>query len=223
MTEIIRGQRLDLEKKASKIIKDSILSLLNKKDKVVFAVPGGRSVSGIFKLLIKEDIPWQKVHIFMVDERLVPLEDSESNFKLAKELFLDKISVPKESIHPFIVDKGIKEYEGELKVVGGAYDIVLLSAGEDGHVGALYPNHRSIESESEYFLVMNDSPKPPPNRMTLSKKLLLRSKVVLIMFLGKGKRGAFEKFMDKGTDPIACPAKLVQSINESYAFTDILI
>lgn len=223
MSEIIRAKRAILEKKAAKIVKDSILSILKEKKDVVFAIPGGRSVAGIFKLLIKEDIPWQKVHIFMVDERMVSLEDKDSNFKLAKETFLGAINIPNQNIHPFVVENGIKAYEGELKVLGGNYDIILLSAGEDGHVGALYPNHHSIQSDSEYYLVMNDSPKPPPNRMTLSKKLLLRSKVALIMFLGGGKRGAFAKFMDKGIDPVACPAKLVQSINESYAFTDILI
>lgn len=223
MTEIIRGQRPDLEKKAAKIIKDSILSILKDKKNVIFAIPGGRSISGIFKLLIDEGIPWDRVHVFMVDERMVPLDDKDSNFKLAKESFLDKINIPKENIHPFVVDKGIKEYQGELRVVGGDYDIVLLSAGEDGHIGALYPNHHSIESGSEYYLTMNDSPKPPPNRMTLSKNLLLRSKVALIMFLGDGKKEALAKFLNNGVEPSSCPARLVQSINESYAFTDILI
>jgi 6-phosphogluconolactonase len=221
MTEIVRGQRPDLEKKAAAVIKDGISSILKEKNDVILAIPGGRSVSGIFELLINEDIPWQKVKIFMVDERMVSLDDKDSNYKLAKEVLLGRINIPQENIHPFMVDRGIKEYEGELKVVGGAYDIVLLSAGEDGHVGALYPNHHSIDTESQYFLTMNDSPKPPPNRMTLSKNLLLRSKVVLIMFLGEGKRGAFDKFNDQAVDYNKCPAKLVQLIKESYLFTDL--
>jgi 6-phosphogluconolactonase len=221
MTEIIRAKRPDLEKKAAKIIKDSISSIFKENEKVVLAIPAGRSVSGIFQLLKKENIPWQNVHVFMVDERMVPLDDKDSNFKLAKETFLDEIDIPKENVHPFLVEKGIKAYEGDLKVQGGAYDIVLLSAGEDGHVGALYPDHHSVQSESKYYLVMNDSPKPPPNRMTLSKNLLLRSKVALIMFLGEGKREALNKFLGKNIDYKSCPAKLVQSIKKSYLLTDL--
>ena len=227
MSKIIRGSKKELDKEAARIIKDSILNLLSEKPFVVLAIPGGTSVSGIFAQLKGEYIPWSKVHIFMVDERMLPIDSEDSNFRLAQQTFLNDLiksgMIPEKNIHPFLVDKGIKEYEGELKVKGGAFDIVLLSSGEDGHIGALYPNHHSIQSESDMFLVMNDSPKPPANRMTLSRKLLLKSKVALIMFLGKAKEPAFKKFMNPKINYQSCPAKLVQNIEQSFAFTDILL
>ena len=98
----------ELEKKAADIIADNINDMLTKQDKVVFAVPSGRSVAGIFKNLKEKKIPWKKVHVFMVDERFVPIEDDESNFKLAKDNFIDgllsKGILPKQNVHPFIIN-----------------------------------------------------------------------------------------------------------------------
>lgn len=230
LTETIHAKRAELEQIAADTIEKAITALLEKKDLVVLGVPGGRSVPGIFSIFQQKNIPWNKVHIFMVDERLVLLDDPESNYKLAKESFLDKLvssgKLPKENIHPFIFDEtkkdaGTAEYKKILLAYGGKYDIVFLSSGEDGHIAALYPDHHSFEDESEFFAVMHDSPKPPKDRMTLSRKLLLRSSYAIILFFGESKRQAYNKFLDKEIQSKHCPAKLVLSIKESYVLTDI--
>ncbi|NQU17826.1 MAG: 6-phosphogluconolactonase [Candidatus Saganbacteria bacterium] len=203
-----------IEKDAAKIITDSISSLLNEQPRVVFGIVGGRSVAAVFKNLKEKDIPWSKIHIFMIDERMVPLDSPDSNYKQAKEV------LGLENIHPFRFEKGISAYEEELKRYGGGFDIALLSAGEDGHVAGLFPN-QSVLDDSEYFVEFHDSPKPPLDRMSASRKLLQRSKIALLMFMGEGKRVAFEKFNDPAVDYKNCPAKLVQSISQSFVFTDL--
>jgi len=124
-----------LYKAVADTIKDAIGDILQKKDYVVLAIAGGRSVPFVFEILKKKDIPWDKVHIFMVDERLVPIDDKESNFKLAKETFIGDLikkgKLPEENTHPFILDneasdKGLSTYENELNKFGSIYDIVLL-------------------------------------------------------------------------------------------------
>jgi 6-phosphogluconolactonase len=214
----------ETSKKAADIIAQSINKLLSTQEQVVLGIPGGRSVSRIFKKLKGKNIPWKKVHIFMIDERMVSIEDDESNFRLAMECFfgelIDKKKLPEQNIYPFIPGKGIKSYEKELKDLGGSYDIILLSSGEDGHIGALYPNH-SIKDESEYYLTMNDSPKPPKDRMTSSRKLLLRSKVAILLFFEEAKRDALNRFQDKKLDINDCPAKLLNYIKDSYILTDL--
>lgn len=230
MTEIIKDKRENLEKVAAQIIKEAIQELLKIKEKVVLAVPGGRSVAGIFENLLTEQIPWQKVHIFMIDERLVTVTDKESNFKLAKDTFIDRLEtrgqLPMSNIHPFMIDEssddyGISDYTEELKSVGARYDIILLSSGEDGHIGALYPNHNSIKSESDYYIYMNDSPKPPKGRMSASKNLLLKSKAAIIVLFGDEKRDALNNLLDKKLDIIDCPAKIIDEIENSYILTDL--
>lgn len=232
MTEIIANNNIEeLNQKAAQIISDSILKLSNEKNRIIIGIVGGRSVSGIFNELKNLEIPWEKVHIFMVDEKLVPIDDEQNNFLLAKKAFIDTLvrlgNLPSGNVHPFIIneekdDLGIMDYSEELKFHGSRFDIILLSSGEDGHIGALYPNHSSIEDESDYFIKMNDSPKPPKNRMSASKKLLKKSQVSVIMFLGEEKRDALELFKDKKIKEKSCPAKIVNDIEKSYLLTNIL-
>ena len=226
MTETVFLKDVDeLSNRAAGIIEESIGKLLLNQNKVIVAVPGGRSVERIFNHLKEKKISWEKVHMFMIDERLVTIDDPESNFRLAKESFLgeliDNKVLPKENVHPFIVDSGITNYEKELMSNGGEYDIILLSSGEDGHVGALYPEHDSIKNDSDFFISMDNSPKPPPNRMSASLKLLTNAKVAILLFFGEGKKDAYRKFLDKDIDVSLCPAKLVLSIKDSYVLTDI--
>lgn len=229
--EMIKNKRDELEEKAADLISESFGKMIEKKDKVIFGIVGGRSVSGIFERLKDKEINWEKVHIFMVDERLVSLDDLESNFRIARNAFIHQLiadkKLPQDNVHPFIMnaaknDLGIGEYEKEFKEIGEAFDVILLSSGEDGHVGALYPNHHSIEEKAEYFITMDDSPKEPPKRMTASRKLLEKSKVSLLLFFGEDKRDAFKKFNDGSLNVNQCPCKLVNKIKESYILTDVV-
>lgn len=231
MTTTISGKNQDeLDRFTLNIMANFTEELLRNQDQVVIAIPGGRSVQGVFELLGEDSIPWERMHIFMVDERLVLLNHQDSNFKLAQEMFLDKLVakgvLPEENIHPFVLDRdaedfGILHYEQELKRHGGIFDIVLLSAGEDGHIGALYPNHHSIKSEADFYLTMNDSPKPPKARMTLSRKLLLKSKVAILLFFNKTKKEAYRKFLNGQVHYESCPAKLALMIDDSYVITNL--
>ena len=230
MTEIISNEdQEEIYKKAAYLIASAIRDMLQNKDYAVFAVPGGRSVARIFSKLKRTNVPWKQVHIFMVDERLVPLESPDSNFKLANDYFIRELisegKLPEGNVHPFhntaSADHGTESYAEELKKLGGAYDIVLLSSGEDGHIGALYPNHHSIRDDSEYYIWMSDSPKPPARRMSMSRKLLLRAKVAIVLFIGEAKREAYIRFHDKKIKFSSCPVKLVNDIKEAYAITDI--
>lgn len=200
-------------------------NLLSKQESIIFGIPGGRNVSMIFQELSKKNIDWSKIHIFMVDERMVSLDSDDSNYKLAYDSFLknliddNRLSI--ENIHPFKIEEGIDAYTKELEKLGGKYDIALLSSGEDGHIAALYPNHHSIVNESDGFISMDDSPKMPPSRMTMSKNMILNSENAILMFIGDGKSEALTKFNDDSLDYREVPAKLVKKIKDSYVFTDL--
>ncbi|MBW2982761.1 6-phosphogluconolactonase [Candidatus Woesearchaeota archaeon] len=219
---ILKGSREELVEKAAWILADVMQELLEEQDHVVLAVPGGRSVAKVFERLRDEPLPWDRVHVFMVDERLVPLGDDESNFRLVEE-HLASDGLPERNLHPFkhvpdAHDAGIRAYERELESLGGSFDVVLLSAGEDGHVGGLYPNHHSV-SEQGVFVTMDDSPKPPARRMTASRGLLEKAGAAVVLFFGESKGVALEKFLEEG--PVeSCPARLVKSLESWYALTD---
>ena len=225
MTNIFYEKETIFEK-TSKLIKESINKTLMIKDKIILGLPGGRNISSILNQLKKETIDWKKVHVFMVDERLVPIDSPDSNYHLIKKCLSDII--PVDNLHPFIFDEGklnysLEKYQQEIENFGGVYDIVLLSSGEDGHIGSLFPNHPSIHDNSDFFILIENSPKPPKNRMGISKNFLLKSKIGLIFFIGDTKREAYVKFLDNNIGYENCPAKFISNLPESYVLTNIKI
>jgi len=225
----IKGKRRELENKAASLITCSLRKTIRKKGLAVLAVSGGQSVRGIFELLTEKKILWQKVHIFMVDERLVYLNDKESNYKLVYNTLLKKLirknKLPKENLHPFVftgkIKRDIENYKRELNAVSDHFDVVLLSAGEDGHIASLFPNHETIKSKKEFYISTNKSPKLPKGRMSASRRLLSKSKVFILLFFGESKRKAFENFNNPRLSICDCPAKIVKQIKKSYVLTDL--
>ena len=201
-----------------------ISKFLSMKEEIVLGLPGGRSILPILNYLSKHPVDWEKIHVFVVDERLVPINDPESNFGLINSGLSDII--PKENFHPFIIENqnernSLKKYEDEIKKFDGFYDILVVSIGEDGHIGSLYPNHPSIKDDSDFYIIVEDSPKPPSRRMSISSKMVTRSKACVVIISGNQKKDALTKFLDSDSNYASCPAKLVLKIPELFVFTDI--
>jgi 6-phosphogluconolactonase len=226
---LITGTKSELEAKAASLISESIEKISKTKNSVTLAVVGGKSVSGIFLLLRKSLINWKNVHIFLADERLAKTDSPESNYKVAYDSFLKYLAdwgkIPRTNLHPFIytgnITSDLRNYESELKKVSENFDIVLLSAGEDGHIGALFPNHETIQRVDPYFISTESSPKLPKGRMSSSRTLISRSTVSILLFMGDAKRQALQNFGDPNLSVEECPAKLVKETKESYVLTDL--
>ena len=231
MLTIIQEQdQARLLQRAALHICDKIRGILAGRDQVNLAVPGGRSVAKIFQVMQGEAVDWRRVHFFIIDERLVPVDHPDSNYQLLQEHFIDPLTragrIAPGNAHPFILDpaaadRGVQHYERVLGEHGFRYDIILLSSGEDGHVGALYPHHHSIADRHHGFIVMDDSPKPPPERMTSSLSLMQTAAVAVLLFVGEAKRQAWVKFNDAACPVSACPAKLVLALKDATVFTDL--
>lgn len=223
MTKILFEEE-KIFKATSHIIKESINKTLLNKNEVILGLPGGRSISKVLEQLKKESMNWSKIHVFMVDERIVTHHSPKSNFHLINHSISDNI--PTDNLHPFIFNEGkidyaIQKYKNELTNFGGLYDVVLLSSGEDGHIGSLFPNHPSIFDNSDFYVFVNNSPKPPKMRMSISKNLLIKSNIGILLFIGDEKRDALVKFLDENTDYKNYPAKLVSELPESHIITNI--
>jgi 6-phosphogluconolactonase len=108
-----------------------------------------------------------------------------------------------------------------LAELGFRYDIILLSSGEDSHGGVLYPYHHSFADKHHGFIVMDDSLKPPPERMTSSLSLMQTAEISVLLFVGEANREAFEKFNDVACLADACSAKLVLTMEDATVFTDL--
>lgn len=202
----------------AKILSIEIDNLLDKKETINFAVCGGRSSASVFEELLKiEEINWNKIHFFVVDERRVSIDDEESNFKILKDNLLDKINIDDKNIHPYYYDRDVKEYTEELNKLGGNFDLVLLSSGEDGHIAGIYPGHHTIVNQSNEFVTFDDSPKMPPKRMSATPNMIKESDVAVILFNGKEKKKAYKMYLDLSMIVEVCPAKLVLECRKHYS------
>lgn len=231
MLKIVQERNMDLLLQcAASDLCHKIRDALAGRESVNVAVPGGRSVAKIFQTMLTEEIDWNRVHFFLLDERLVPIDHPDSNYKLLKDHFITLLErqgrILPENAHPFLLDpaahdRGVRAYEAVLADRGFRYDVMLLSSGEDGHVGALFPDHHSFADPHHGFIIMTDSPKPPPERMSSSLSLMTTAEAAVLLFVGEAKREAFDKFRDDSVPAAACPAKLVIGMRSVTVFTDL--
>ena len=197
---------------------------------VNLAVPGGRSVAKVFEAMRAEEVDWARTHFFVLDERLVPLDHPDSNYRILQEHFVTPLTregrILPHNVHPFILDasvpdQGTRAYEDVFARHGFRFDIILLSSGEDGHVGALFPDHHSVTDCRHGFIVMHDSPKPPSGRMSSSLSLMQSAEAGVLLFADESKRSAFERFKDATTPVSSCPAKLALVMKDAAVFTTL--
>jgi len=231
MLTIIHEPDTDLLlRQAARHMGRKIRAALAARDSVNIAVPGGRSVAKVFEAMREEKADWSRTHFFVLDERLVPVDHPDSNYRLLQEHFIIPLTregrISPDNAHPFLLDtsvpdQGTRAYEQVLARHGFRFDIILLSSGEDGHVGALFPDHHSVTDPRYGFIVMHDSPKPPPDRMTSSFSLMQSAEAGILIFSGESKRGAFRMFRNASTPVQSCPAKLVTTMQDAVVFTDL--
>jgi 6-phosphogluconolactonase len=152
-----------------------------------------------------EAVDWSKVHLFWGDDRYVPAADDERNDKQAREALLDHIDIPAANVHAMPASDG--EFGDDIDAAALAYqqvlaanadegsptpdfDVHLLGMGGEGHINSLFP-HAAATQETERLVVgVTDSPKPPPQRITLTLPAVTRSREVWLVVAGADKSDA---------------------------------
>ncbi|EHH49519.1 hypothetical protein EGM_00191 [Macaca fascicularis] len=165
------------------------------------ALSGGSSPVALFQQLATAHygFPWAHTHLWLVDERCVPLSDPESNFQGLQAHLLQHVRVPYYNIHPMPVhlqqrlcaeeDQGAQIYAREISalVANSSFDLVLLGMGADGHTASLFPQSPT-GLDGEQLVVLTTSPSQPHRRMSLSLPLINRAKKVAVLVMGRMKR-----------------------------------
>lgn len=161
---------------------------------------GGLTPVSIYKKLSLLDLNWDKWHFWLADERILVNSKSELNKTLIYNSFLDHIKYNQDQIH-FLEDglnfmESISYYENELKKVL-MFDLVLLGIGEDGHTASLFPgNNLGVSENSPSVLGVNNSPKPPKKRISLSINRLSKSTDVYFLVKGLDKKNIIDNILN---------------------------
>jgi 6-phosphogluconolactonase len=151
---------------------------------------GGTTPQRCYELLADLDVEWGRVAVLFGDERCVPPTDPDSNYRMVKQLLLDKVSPATVYRMPAELgpDVGADEYAQVIELVA-PLDLVILGVGEDGHVASLFPGHPALKAEG-LTIGIHDSPKPPPERVTLTLEAIRDAGRVIILATGAGKADA---------------------------------
>lgn len=188
------------------------------------ALSGGSTPLALFHRLVLHhfSFPWRDTHVWMVDERCVPLTEMESNFHSMHEHLLRHVRIPYYNIHPMPVqlnqrlcveeDGGAQLYEKEIgKLVNGSrFHFVLLGVGYDGHTASLFPGQK-LDAPGESLVALTESPIKPHQRMSLTFSAINRARTVALLVMGKGKhelitqlsrvKDSLEKYPVTGVNP----------------------
>jgi 6-phosphogluconolactonase len=186
----------------------------------VAALSGGKTPVNFYRTLAdyKGTLSWNKIHIFLVDERFLSFDDKDSNYRMLRETLLDKIQIPQKNIHPIPTGRSTPQlsaeaYEEDLRIFFASplgqfpeFDLILLGIGEDGHTASLFPGSPVLNERGRLAVAaMLDGIRH--HRVTLTLPVINRAKQVVFLVSGKTKAAVLEKVVNK-KDP-SLPASMV--------------
>jgi 6-phosphogluconolactonase len=175
------------------------------------ALSGGRIATQFFGAVARLRPQMDNVHFFWADERCVPPDHPESNYRTARELLLEPLAIPLSQTHRIHGEDGpvsaAKLASDELVLIAAKnprgfpiLDLVFLGMGEDGHVASLFPG--APPQTGIYYPVTG--PKPPPRRITLSYDVIVAARDIWVLVSGQGKQAALARSLTPGGDtPLA--------------------
>ncbi|MHC4327391.1 MAG: 6-phosphogluconolactonase [Planctomycetota bacterium] len=193
---------------------------INAKDVFYVAISGGHTPEHFFKLLGEmpqaNSLPWGKIQLFWVDERIVDADSPLSNYKLAADTFLAKVAIPHENVHRIPTDYGdfraaARCYEETIREVFGVggervpeFDLIVLGVGGDGHTGSLFPgSYASFDREDLAcaVYVLDDD----PNRITLTPPVLCAASRLIVLACGREKAEILKDILTSEPDEVRYP------------------
>ncbi len=201
---------------------DTVQGAVATRGRALIVLTGGGTVIALLKHLDAhgQQIDWSKVHLFWGDERYVPEADDERNEKRARETLLDHIDIPSSNVHAMAASDG--EFGSDLDAAALAYeqilaanaepsdptpvfDVNLLGVGPEGHINSLFPDTPAVRETARMVVAVEDSPKPPPQRITLTLPAVRRSREVWLLVSGAAKADAVAAAIG-GASPVSNPA-----------------
>jgi len=184
------------------------------------AISGGHTPRRFFELLgtmpQARSVPWEKVHLFWVDERIVGVESHLSNYKLAADTFLREVAIPDRNVHRIPTEYGdfksaAHQYEQTIREVFRlkkgqipAFDLIVLGMGVDGHTGSLFPNsYAAFDTEDLACVVYILDEKL--NRITLTHPVLCAASHLIVLVCGREKAAIFKEVLTSEPDDVRYP------------------
>jgi 6-phosphogluconolactonase len=185
------------------------------------ALSGGKTPIDLYrKLADKHTLPWNKTDVFMVDERFVPYESKENNFRMINELLLLHVGIPSKNIHPIITSSAsahdsASKYENTLNTFlkkesysVPEFDLILLGIGDDGHTASLFPDTPSLKESSCMVIAVSLEDESKKDRITLTFPVINNSRNIIFLASGINKAGVIKEVIEDSNSQL--PASMVR-------------
>ncbi|NNL02850.1 MAG: 6-phosphogluconolactonase [Eudoraea sp.] len=209
------------KKQTAKSFSEYLAKLVAKNNILHVALSGGSTPKEVFKELaehFKNKIDWSKVQFYWGDERCVPADDAESNYKMANDYLFSKVELPLGNIHRIKGENKPEEeaarYAGllEAKLPGHnmqpQFDLIILGIGDDGHTASIFPNQISLWNSQSYCEVA-EHPETGQKRVSLTGNIINNAKEVVFLVTGENKAQKVLEIIDKKGNYNSYPASLV--------------
>ena len=217
----------DVARAAAERFVELAQSAADERGRFAVALAGGSTPKRTYELLAGEDyagrVDWSKVHIFFGDERMVPPDDEESNYRMASEAMLSRLPVPPENVHRI---NGLGDavanarlYEDELRTFFNndawpSFDLVLLGMGDDGHTASLFPGTQALDEQADW-VAANWVEKLNAYRVTLTAPAINRAAHVIFLVTGANKAAPLREVLRGELDPRRLPSQLIKPLEGS--------
>jgi len=184
--------------------------------RLLCAVPGGSVAERMLPHLIDLDLDWQRVDVWLADERRVAADDPESNARVVRERWLDRLPpTHRPRLHTLHVESAsaadaASASSADLVAVAGSpprLDLVVLGVGPDGHVASLFPSLEAWRRSTDWVIAVDDAPKPPPERLSLGLATLALARAIWFVAFGRAKAAAVAEARTSPTSTL--PAAVV--------------
>jgi 6-phosphogluconolactonase len=207
--DVVIGDLGTLGDRLAGVLEAGVRAMPGDRAAFTLALSGGSVATELFPRLAAADVDWERTEFFWVDERAVPPASPESNYGVAAALWLWPAGVPPERIHPMPADdpdlaRAARRYSDELERRAGRpprLDLVILGVGPDGHVASLFPGHPRLDSDA-LVVPVEDSPKPPRRRLSLTLPLLAGARRVVVGAFGESKAAAIHAALEEQDSPL---------------------
>ncbi|QOR75758.1 MAG: 6-phosphogluconolactonase [Thermoflavifilum sp.] len=222
----------DLSRKYAYWLVEHMHYTLSVRDRYTWVLSGGSTPQHLFGLLAKppfrEQIPWDKLHIFWGDERCVPFSDPRNNGKMAYDLLLQHVPVVSSQVHYIPTDlkpeEAAQTYEKLLHHYfsdqGPSFDLVMLGMGSNGHTLSLFP-HTDVIHETERWVKAVFVDELSMYRITLTPPLVNRASCATFLVSGKDKADMLKTVLEGPYRPDDYPAQIIRlTNNELHWFVD---
>ncbi|MCS7225909.1 MAG: 6-phosphogluconolactonase [Gloeomargarita sp. SKYB31] len=222
MNQVICPDLEALSEQALMLVAERVHTAIAQQGRATVVLAGGSTPRRLYQRIAQQNWPWSQIHVFWGDERFVPPDHPDSNYRMARETWLDHVPIPATHLHPIPTvpltpAAAAAAYEQELQAFFGlqpgefpVFDVILLGMGEDGHTASLFPHTAALQVCDRAVTVGQKGDEP---RITLTIPTLNLGRCVMFLVAGVNKAAAYAQVMSGQANGERYPAALIRPQN----------